>query len=301
LSKTSSYKKWAAKPSAYSLKVEGFIVTITLMDGPLDFAVELALESGAIQKRYYQTRFGIHHKGEINLVTDVDIECQTRIIDLIHAHFPDDDVISEEKTNYYEGHRNRWIIDPLDGTTNYAHGYPFFCTSIAYEEEGLITVGAVYNPIFNELFTARKGEGASLNGQQIRVSTVSTLKEALLSTGFPYDLPTSRNNNIDHFLKFLFAAQAIRRDGSAALNLSYLACGRFDGFWELKLNPWDTAAGFLIASEAGGMITNFNGGKFSIYGSEIAASNGLIHQPLLKVLQQEMKWQTIEWGDQEEL
>jgi len=257
------------------------------MDELLEFSINCALESGRIQSRYFHKRFGIHHKGEINLVTDVDIACQEKIIELIKKDFPDDDVISEEKANLYEGERNRWIIDPLDGTTNYAHGYPFFCTSIAYEEKGEITRGVVYNPIFKELFFGKKGEGAYLNNERIIVSSIKNIKEALLTTGFPYDLLTSKRNNIDNFIKFLFKAQAIRRDGSAALNLCYVACGRFDGFWELKLNPWDMAAGCLMVTEAKGVVTTFKGERFNIYNDEIIASNSLIHDAMLKVLQEE--------------
>lgn len=254
------------------------------MDELLKFAIHCAKESGKIQKKYYEQHFAIHHKGEINLVTDVDYLCQARIIELIEETFPEDEIISEEKTNCYDNKKNRWIIDPLDGTTNYAHGYPFFCTSVAYEKAGEIIAGAVYNPVFDELFYSRKNKGAYLNGNRINVSGISELKGALLSTGFPYDLVTNRNNNVDNFIKFLYAAQAVRRDGSAALNLCYLACGRFDGFWELKLNPWDVAAGFLIVSESGGKITNFEGNPFDIYKDNIAASNGLIHASMLEVL-----------------
>ncbi len=255
------------------------------MDEILEFAIRCARESGNIQRRYFGKKIGIHHKGVIDLVTDVDLACQEKIIGLIKDAFPDDDIISEEKKNYYVGDKNRWIIDPLDGTTNYAHGYPFFCTSIAYEEKGIITTGVVYSPILRELFYCRKGQGAFYNKKRIKVSSIGDLKQALLSTGFPYDLSTSEKNNIDNFIAFLYEAQAIRRDGSAALNLCYLACGRFDGFWELKLNPWDMAAGFLMVEEAGGMVTDFRGNAFSIYGDDIIASNGLIHKDMLYVLQ----------------
>lgn len=254
------------------------------MDEILDFAIHCAFESGKIQRKYFQKKIGVHHKGEINLVTDVDIACQEKIMELIKKGFPDDDIISEEKTNSFDGKRNRWIIDPLDGTTNYAHGYPFFCTSIAYEEKGQITYGVVYNPVFNELFFGRKGGGAHLNGERISVSSVHNLKDALLSTGFPYDLATNKRNNVENFLKFLFSAQAIRRDGSAALNLCYLACGRFDGFWEVSLNSWDMAAGCLMVCEAGGVVTDLQGDKFSIYEDEIVSSNGIIHEAMLGVL-----------------
>jgi myo-inositol-1(or 4)-monophosphatase len=254
------------------------------MDNLLEFTVHCARESGRIQRRYYEKYFAIHHKGEINLVTDVDFACQKRIIELIHKEFPKDNIISEEQLNRFDGKTNRWIIDPLDGTTNYAHGYPFFCTSIAYEVQGDILLGVVYNPIFKELFVAQKGQGAYLNGKKIQVSATADLKKSLLSTGFPYDLATNKKNNIDHFVNFLYLAQAVRRDGSAALNLCYTACGRFDGFWEMKLNPWDMAAGVLIVEEAGGHVTNLTGRKFTIYKDNIIASNGLIHRAIVKAL-----------------
>lgn len=244
----------------------------------------MALESGRIQKESLSKDFAVHHKGEINLVTDVDIACQEKIISMIGQYFPDDDIIAEEKSNKYDGERNRWIIDPVDGTTNYAHGYPFFCTSIAYEAKGKVIAGVVYNPIMNELFFAAAGKGAHLNGDRIAVSREEILKRSLLSTGFPYDIATNPNNNIDHFVNFLYEAQAVRRDGSAAMNLCYVACGRFDGFWEIHLNPWDLAAGALILEEAGGCITNLTGGPFDIYRGECLASNRLIHQAMEGVI-----------------
>jgi myo-inositol-1(or 4)-monophosphatase len=254
------------------------------MDELLNFAIHCALESGKIQRKYFEKNINIRHKGEIDLVTDVDMACQEKIIGLIKKAFPDDDIISEEKKNDFEGKKNRWIIDPLDGTTNYAHGYPFFCTSIAYEEGGQITGGVVYNPIFNELFFGKKGEGAYLNGEKIQVSSVNDLKQALLSTGFPYNIATTERNNVDHFLNFLFKAQAVRRDGSAALNLCYVACGRFDAFWELSLNSWDMAAGCLMVDEAGGTVTNIQGHEFSVYKDTVIASNGLLQKDMLVVL-----------------
>ncbi len=255
------------------------------MDPILEFAVELALESGRIQKKHFEETHTIRHKGEINIVTDVDMECQDRILTLLSAHCPGDDVVSEEKDNLPAGDKNRWIVDPIDGTTNYAHGYPFFCTSVAYEVKGKITCGVVYNPIFDELFFSARGKGAYLNGQRLAVSGTSAMKQSLLATGFPYDLNSSNHNNIGHFVAFLYEAQAVRRDGSAALNLSYVAAGRFDGFWELKLNPWDTAAGFLIVGEAGGRVTGFDGEPFKIQEGRIVASNGLIHDEMLRILE----------------
>jgi myo-inositol-1(or 4)-monophosphatase len=254
------------------------------VDKILQFAVDLALESGRVQKKRYQERHSITYKGEINIVTDVDIECQDRIISRIKRHFPRDLIIAEEKENIYEEHKNRWIVDPIDGTTNYAHGYPFFCTSIAYEEGGEVVCGVVYNPIFEELFFAQKGKGAYLNGERLNVSGIGEMKQALVVTGFPYDVNTSSQNNIDHFVAFLYSAQAVRRDGSAALNLSYLAAGRFDGYWELKLNPWDLAAGVLLLTEAGGKVTDFRGEPFDLYGGQICGSNGVLLREMLRIL-----------------
>jgi myo-inositol-1(or 4)-monophosphatase len=254
------------------------------MKDPLQTAVEMALASGRIQKDSLKGDFAIHHKGEIDLLTDVDIACQEMIISVIKERFPEDDIIAEEKPNLFEGDSNRWIVDPIDGTTNYAHGYPFFCTSLAYEVKGVVAVGVVYSPIMDELFVAVRGMGAYLNGSRIRVSSVSGLKASLLSTGFPYDIATNPDNNIDHFVDFLYEAQAVRRDGSAALNLSYVACGRFDGFWEMYLNPWDLAAGALIVEEAGGSLSSISGGRFNIYGGGVIASNGLIQEAMTEVI-----------------
>lgn len=256
------------------------------MHGLLEFAVHLALESGRIQKKHFEKKLSIGYKGEINLVTNVDLECENRIIELIRSNFPDDEIISEEKTNLFEKEKNKWIVDPLDGTTNYAHGYPFFCTSIGYEEDGRITLGVVYNPITEELFWARQGEGAYFNGNPLKVSTTNVLKQALLVTGFPYDIATNPNNNLNHWAAFIMRAQALRRDGSAGLNLSYVAAGRFDGFWELKLSPWDMAAGVLIVREAGGMVTSLTGDEFNLYGGGIVASNSRIHQEMLDVIRE---------------
>jgi len=257
------------------------------MDDLLHFAIHCAFESGRIQREYFEKKIGIRHKGEINLVTDVDLYCQKRIIELIEKEYPEHYVIAEEKPNYYSGHRQRWIVDPLDGTTNYAHGYPFFCTSIAFEEDGEIQLGVVYNPIFDELFFARKNGGAYLNGESIRVSSIETMKDALLCTGFPYDLPTSERNNINHFVRFLYEVQAVRRDGSAAMNLCYVACGRFDGYWEIKLSPWDLAAGSLVVTEAGGSMSACFGDRFDIYSGEVVASNGIIHDNMVEVLRRD--------------
>jgi myo-inositol-1(or 4)-monophosphatase len=252
----------------------------------LDFAIQLALESGRIQKKHFRGDFAVRHKGEINLVTDVDLECQARIIGLIQESFPEDEIIAEEQQNTFHSSKNRWIIDPIDGTTNYAHGYPFFCTSIAYEAQGEVIAGVVYSPIFDELFFTKKGGGAFLNGESLRVSKTASVKQALLATGFPYDINTSPKNNLSNWSRFLFRAQALRRDGSAALNLAYVAAGRFDGFWEIKLHSWDIAAASLMVTEAGGLITGLKGEEFSLYNGDLCASNGIVHEEMIRILKE---------------
>jgi len=252
------------------------------MDQILEFAVELALESGKIQKNHFRENHSIVHKGEINIVTDVDMACQERIIGLISSRFPDDHIIAEEKDNLFDDERNRWIVDPIDGTTNYAHGYPFFCTSIAYEVRGVVVCAVVYNPIFDELFFAGIGKGAFLNGDPLKTSSTAEMKQSLLVTGFPYDL--SGSNNLDHFTAFLFQAQAIRRDGSAALNLAYVAAGRFDGYWGFDNHAWDVAAGTILIREAGGTITQIDGGTYDPFAMDALASNGPLHPVLLECL-----------------
>ncbi|HEX8853853.1 MAG TPA: inositol monophosphatase family protein, partial [Pyrinomonadaceae bacterium] len=177
----------------------------------------------------------------------------------------------------------RWIIDPLDGTTNYAHGYPCFCVSVALEHAGRIVIGVIYDPVRDETFAAERGEGATLNGRRVSVSNVSDLNRALLCTGFPYDV-RSRSDFARHFYNFIMQAQAVRRDGSAALDLAYVACGRFDGFWEEGLRPWDVAAGVLLVEEAGGRVSRYDGSPFNVYTPPIMVSNNLIHEEMMRVL-----------------
>jgi len=184
-----------------------------------------------------------------------------------------------------KGAEFQWIIDPLDGTTNYAHNFPVFTVSVALAKNKEIVIGVVFDPMRNEMFSAIKGEGVYLNGKKIRVSSVDDLDKSLVATGFPYDIRVSKENNIIHFNNFVTRVQGIRRCGSAAMDLCYVACGRFDGFWELKLKPWDMAAGALIVHEAGGRISDFQDGEFSLFDAEILASNGLIHSQMVNVLQ----------------
>ncbi len=252
----------------------------------LELAITVAKESGEIQRVHYVQSHHVEYKGEFNPVTEVDKICEDVIVRKILNNFPDHDILAEERP--FTGKRStfRWIIDPIDGTTNYFHRFPFFCVSIALEVEGEIKIGVVYNPILDELFIAEKGRGAYLNGHRINVSRVDDLKKSFLATGFPYDVHGNVDFYLRYFRQFLGRSFAIRRPGSAAIDLCYLAAGRFDGFWELKLHPWDMAAGCLMITEAGGKVTDFKGEPFSIYSEEILASNGLIHEQMIQVIKE---------------
>jgi myo-inositol-1(or 4)-monophosphatase len=248
-------------------------------------AKELALEAGTALKREIGRDRRVEYKGEIDLVTDADRLAESILIDGLRHSFPDHAILAEESGKHkVEGATHLWIVDPLDGTTNYAHQYPFFCVSIALELEGKLTLAVVYDPMLDETFTAIDGEGAFLNGHRIKVTREQDLAKSFLSTGFPYDLRETEQDNLDHFLKFMKSTQAVRRDGSAVLDLCYVACGRFDGFWEMKLSPWDVAAGALVVQEAGGKTTSFHGGPLDSYTGEVVASNGGIHEQMLEVL-----------------
>ncbi len=256
---------------------------------PKELAVDTALKVGRMLKERLGNPGRIEFKSAIDLVTEMDKRSEESIVAAIRGAWPGHSILTEESANIvgdssYGGAEFKWIIDPIDGTTNYAHGFPVFSVSIALEVSGTVELGVVHNPMLAETFVAEKGAGAFLNGARIRVSKVTELDKGLLATGFPYDIRTSADNNIDHFTNFSVSAQAIRRVGSAALDLSYLAAGRFDGFWEMKLRPWDVAAASLIVKEAGGTITDFTGGEFSIYSSECLASNGHLHPPMIAVL-----------------
>jgi myo-inositol-1(or 4)-monophosphatase len=253
----------------------------------LELAGSLARAAGALQRERYATGLEIRTKSAaVDLVTEVDESCEALIVETLEAERPGDAILAEESgERKREGAAWRWIIDPLDGTTNYAHGYPRFCVSIGVEFESVRTVGVVYDPLMDELYHAVAGRGAYLNGRRIRVSEETALDRALLATGFAYDRRKSEQDNLDEFAAFLKAARALRRDGSAALDLCYVACGRLDGFWEFKLAPWDVAAGYLIVQEAGGRCSNVSGGDPPASGSEVVASNGRIHQAMLEVLE----------------
>jgi myo-inositol-1(or 4)-monophosphatase len=250
----------------------------------LHTAREAACEAGRLLLRRRGGSKEISYKGVIDLVTDADRESQKLISNLIQGQFPGHDILGEEELRKEKGSEFRWLIDPLDGTTNYAHDFPVFCISIALLHREESVLGVVYDPTREEMFTARRGQGAELNGIAVRVSREDDLGKSLLATGFPYDIRESRVNNLDHFARLAVKAQAVRRCGSAALDLCHTACGRFDGFWEMKLAPWDMEAGALIVEEAGGRISNFLGGPFQAGRGEILATNGLIHEQMVSVL-----------------
>ena len=255
------------------------------MKDAVEIAVEAALAAGKIQRERSHKIGRISKKGSHDLVTEVDTLCEQEVIRIIKKRFPGHLFLAEEsRASQGKSSPSKWIIDPLDGTINYAHGFPCYCVSIGLEHEGKIIVGVVYNPCLDELFVAEKGKGATLNSDPISVSTIPKLKDSLLVTGFNPEVVHSLNDNIDTFRNFMKASQAVRRPGSAAMDLCYTAMGRFEGFWELKLNSWDVAAGFLIMQEAGGKVTKLNGNPLSVYDREILASNGLVHQEMLDVL-----------------
>jgi myo-inositol-1(or 4)-monophosphatase len=250
----------------------------------LKFITQLTQSVGdEIAKRSSQ-RKRISFKGEIDLVTQFDREAQQMIVDALRRKYPQYGILSEEDVNRDTGGPIRWIVDPLDGTTNFAHGLPIWAISIGLEVEQDILLGAVYDPTRCEMFSAIRKYGAYLNGKKIHVSKTKRLEHSLLVTGFPYDIRRSKQNNLRQFSDFAVRARAVRRLGSAALDLCYTACGRFDGYWELKLSPWDQAAGSLILREAGGRVTDFAGHEFDIYGDEVLGTNGFIHRPMMRVL-----------------
>jgi myo-inositol-1(or 4)-monophosphatase len=245
-------------------------------------AARLAADrAGAIVKGRWHEQGRIDVKSSaIDLVTDVDRACETAILDVLSSTFPEHAILAEESGARGE-HEFLWIIDPLDGTTNFAHGYPQVAISLALQRGAQTILGLVYDPIREELFVARRGAGAFLNDQVVRVSTASSLSTSLLASGFPYDRREHADFYLSFFKAFMLRTQGIRRAGSAALDLCWVAAGRVDGFWEWKLQPWDTAAGALLVEEAGGMVSDFRGGRFEPFGEQTLASNGRIHAEML--------------------
>lgn len=253
---------------------------------PLELAKKAAFEAGDLLLTHLGKVKDVQYKYKNNMVTEADKASEKLLVDIILGEHPTHSIVAEEGSTVENNPKYRWLIDPLDGTTNFLHTYPYFCVSIGYEEEGVMVAGVVYNPVTKEMFTAELGQGAALNGEPIAPSNTGSLKEALVVTGFSHEVPWYVHHNVEYLQSFIYSAQGIRRDGSAALDLSYVASGRSDGFWEIGLHPWDVAAGSLILEEAGGRISGFEGEKFDVYGKELLSSNGLIHDEMLDVFEQ---------------
>lgn len=249
----------------------------------LQIAVEAARAAGAIQLARFNTVVEIRKKGAVDLVTEVDTACERVIREIIGSHAPGDAILGEEGGLTGSG-GSLWIVDPLDGTTNFAHAVPVFCVSIAHESDGEVDAAVVYDPMRDELFAGELGRGATLNGVRLSVTVRRELDDCLLATGFAYDYRTSPRHNFDAFAALTRASCGVRRMGAAALDLCYVAAGRFDGFWELGLKPWDTAAGALLIREAGGTATDLRGEAYLPKMPDIVASNGFIHQAMLGTL-----------------
>jgi myo-inositol-1(or 4)-monophosphatase len=245
----------------------------------LDAAIETALEAGKILREEYALPPDIRYKGDVDLVTQADRRSEQAIVARLSKFFPEHTIAAEEGTGHERSSEFRWHVDPLDGTTNFAHKYPCFAVSIALAQNGTVLAGVVYNPIYDELFAAARGEGATLNGKKISVSKIATLATSLLCTGFPVHKRRAIPN-IHYYYDFTLRSHGVRRDGSAALDLACVAAGRFDGFWEFGLKPWDTAAGVLLVQEAGGTISDFDGNPYGLGGAVILATNSLIHKEM---------------------
>src|SRR5215469_8078113 len=248
----------------------------------LDAAIEIAQEAGKILREEMERPPTIAYKGDFDLVTQADRRSEQWIVRRLRELFPDHAVAAEEGTGRDTDSDYRWHVDPLDGTTNFAHGYPCFCVSMALAREHELLLGVICNPIYQELFAAARGKGATYNGKKIHCSKIDSLKNSLLCTGFP-NHKRQANPNIHYYWDFTLRSHGVRRDGSAALDLAYVAMGRFDSFWEFGLNPWDTAAGVVLVEEAGGKITDMEGRPYVLGGPSILASNGLIHEEMIKV------------------
>jgi myo-inositol-1(or 4)-monophosphatase len=253
----------------------------------LDFAIQTAREAGRIlTEKFGRASLAVTRKGDIDIVTEADLAAERLIVERIRSYYPRHSILTEEAGDVVSLEKSAEyprVVDPLDGTTNDAHGDPCFCVSVALEQAGEIVLGVVHDPTRDETFAAERGGGATLNGRAIRVSDVEEINRALVCTGFPYDV-RERSEFARHFRSFIMHAQGVRRDGAAALDLAYVACGRFDGFWEEGLKPWDVAAGKIIIEEAGGRITRYDDTPFDIYTPPVVASNGLLHAEMLRVL-----------------
>lgn len=253
----------------------------------IDLAIRAAREAGTVLQNYARDGFQIETKGRINLVTEADLASENHIKTLIRSHFPTHHILAEESgqtrgSELSDGYQ--WIIDPLDGTTNFTHHFPCYAVSIGVEYHGEPVAGVVYDPTRDELFAAERGSGATLNGGRIRVSAVPSLEEALIVTGFPYDVRERMDEYLPAWRAFLRVSQGVRRLGAASIDMACVACGRMDGFWERGLNPWDTAAGRILVEEAGGQMTSLDGAQFNNFVPSLLCTNGLIHREMLEVL-----------------
>jgi myo-inositol-1(or 4)-monophosphatase len=251
----------------------------------INFIKQIAREAGKIiREDYDKIETNIKHKGNIDLVTETDLKCDKLLRERIQSKFPEDCIIIEESEIINQTSKRRWIIDPLDGTTNFSHRFPFCAVSIGLEIKGEIHYAVVYNPVLNELFEAEKGKGAFLNGNKISVSKTDKMSNALVATGFPYDRWEKADEYIKDYLVFMKRTQGVRRVGAAAIDLCYVACGRLDGFFERKLKPWDTAAGSLIVTEAGGTVSQFSGASYSCFDETVLASNSILHKSMIEII-----------------
>jgi len=259
---------------------------LSIDDKLLEEVKNISIDAGSIILNKLGGWKNLSYKNEINLVTEVDKDTEEYIIKSLSKINSEVQILSEETSKDKASFKslNKWIIDPIDGTTNFVHGFPFFCVSIALMLDSEITLGVVHDPVRKETFFARKGHGAHLNENPIKVSSEESVPKSLLATGFSYGFKTDEDDNIKHFIDFLKLARGVRRAGSATLDLCYVACGRFDGFWELHLYPWDTAAASLIINEAGGKVTNFTNQPYNTNDKDIIASNGNIHPEMLKII-----------------
>ena len=250
-----------------------------------DFVVELAKEAGQVLMDYFERRLIVESKSsEIDLVTEADVASERLIVKAIRERYPEHSILSEEGLGEKQAGEFLWLIDPLDGTTNYAHGYPVFCVSIALQREGETVLGVTYDPVRDELFCAEKGQGAYGNGRRLSVSGAVNLRRSLLATGFPYARASIEDNNVAEFGRIMPRVQGVRRGGAATLDMAYVAAGRLDGYWEFHLSPWDWAAGHLLVQEAGGRTSDVSGQPWRLRSNDMVATNGLLHEELLTVL-----------------
>lgn len=248
----------------------------------LDISKEIAREAGALLMKHFERRAGFDLKGEFDLVTEADRASESLIVESLRSHFPSHAIVAEEGSGHESASEYRWYVDPLDGTTNFAHGFPMFNVTLALERSGELITGVIFDPLRQEMFCAERGAGACLNNRRIRVSGAKKLNDSLMATGFP-SRKRHQNVNVHFYYHLAMLSHGVRRGGSAALDLAYVACGRLDAFWEFGLNPWDMAAGVLLVLEAGGRVTDMHGGPPSLRGPHVLTDNGLIHEEILGV------------------